>query len=123
MSLSLSSSAFVEVNTPGLLSLRKREEVVRLGLDGDLVWLMPGSCCCCWQLSPSRTTFGQWFRAWGGREKCVIEFNKNWSYSIVLWIQIRSDPELSGQIGYGFGITVSDPNPDLNFLSFRKKIC
>ncbi len=57
----------------------------------------------------------------GGTEKLVM--NKNWSYSIVLWIRIRSDPELFGQIGHGSGITVSDPNLDLTFLSFEKKIC
>ncbi len=28
---------------------------------------------------------------------------------------IRSDPDLFGQVGYGFGIIVPDPDPDLTF--------
>jgi hypothetical protein len=60
-------------------------------------------------------------------------FSSQWPQSFYIRIYISRtvtlsvvdpDPDLFGQVGYGFGIIIPDPDPDLTFLNhFYKEIC
>jgi len=60
----------------------------------------------------------------GGRKKWSKHLTKNWSYLIVSWIRIRSDPELFVPIEYGSGIIwpfCLSERKSFEFLQFTSK--